>query len=104
MSLLFELLAVKAAMDEEKLCGLGADLHGHAGGSTGHGGSPSYSKAFAAFLCLVRDMRKVYIIFEGKDVFYLKSDIRWEIRNQLPLLLNPVNPFQNLFRYSGADV
>ena len=41
-------------------------------------------------------MRQVKIVFEGSDAFYQASNIPRNIRRQVPLLLNPVNPFQNL--------
>ena len=75
-SLIFELLATKAALLEEYNFKI-----------------PSMNSAFKRFLTMVCYMKSQYIIF---DDYYKRSDVPSEILKQRPLLLDPVNPYNNL--------
>merc|ERR1719411_895344 len=76
ISTIVESLAIKAAMDEEN-----------------EKSDPSLAKAFERFLkncCYIRGQE---IVFEE---YYVTKDIPSEIRRQRPLLMDPVNQYNNL--------
>merc|ERR1719242_2696297 len=77
-STIMELLATKAALEEEN-----NDV------------SPSHWNAFKRFLEKVEGIKKVNIVFPD---YYEENEIPTEIRSQRPLLLDPVNPYNNLLK------
>ena len=77
-SFFIELIAVKAALDVEPTATY----------------ENRYEKCFKRFLELIMDVRNLRIIFNGS---YREEEVPQSVLDQHPLLLNPVNPFQNLF-------
>lgn len=75
-SLIFELLATKAALLEEYNFKV-----------------PSINRAFKRFLTMVCNMKSQDIVF---DDYYKRSDVPSEILKKRPVLLDPVNPYNNL--------
>jgi len=75
-SSIMELLAVKAGLEEET-----------------NNSYPTIWKAFKRFLIKVSKIDEVYEIFQE---YYDKTEIPCEILSQRPLLMDPVNPFNNL--------
>jgi len=80
-SFLVELVAVSAAVQEDKE-------------------SPDHFRAFQRFLISMAAMEKLRIIFPA---VYSVNDIPPSLMKQTPLLLNPVNPFQNMFECVDSD-
>jgi len=81
-SFFVELIAVKSAVDEEEL------------------NSMDYNRAFKRFLRNMVGIETLRIIFLD---FYRRNEIPSSIENQSPLLINPINPFQNLFECVDGD-
>jgi len=81
-SFFIELIAVRSAMDEEEL-----DNFDH-------------SRAFRRFLDNMVNLEELRIIFLD---FYRRDEIPASIVNQAPLLINPINPFQNMFECVDSD-
>jgi len=77
-STMMEMIGVRAAMVEESR----------------KPGQPSYQAAFNAFLEMVADMSSIKLIFYDH---YQKTDVPSQISSQVPLLLDPTNPYNNLF-------
>merc|ERR1719414_2843182 len=75
-STIIELLAVKAALDEEN-----------------NDTNPFAPNAFYRFLEKVHNIDKTNIIFTD---YYNEAEIPTEILGQTPLLMDPVNPYNNL--------
>merc|ERR1719150_636543 len=75
-STIMELLATNAGLEEEN-----------------NNASPSVGKAFTRFLQKVHTIDKTSIIFND---YYNKTEIPKEILGQTPLLMDPVNPYNNL--------
>eukprot|EP00092_Neocalanus_flemingeri_P017319 GFUD01018732.1.p1 GENE.GFUD01018732.1~~GFUD01018732.1.p1 ORF type:complete len:479 (+),score=114.93 GFUD01018732.1:52-1488(+) len=90
-SFFVELVAVSVAMEEEE----GVEENTMLGQI-----SPKYCSAFERFLRTMMNMEKLRIIF--LDV-YCEKDILSSLLQQTPLLLNPVNPFQNMFECIDTD-
>lgn len=53
---------------------------------------PFLRRAFGEFLKLMTNIEKINIVFEK---FYSKKDVREDIINQSPLILDPSNPYNN---------
>ena len=85
-SFFVELVAVSAAIEEEK--GLENKV------------SPDHYRAFERFLVSMKNIDKLRIIFLD---LYREKDVPNSLTNQMPLLLNPVNPFQNMFECINSD-
>ena len=79
-SFFIELLACKAALsvEEEKVSSE----------------DTKYYSSFVKFLLMVKDMKDLRIVFED---LYTKDSVPDYVLEESPLLLNPVNPFQNMF-------
>jgi len=77
-SFFFELVATKAALIEEERSQSKA----------------SHSKAFKRFLLMMINMKYLEIIFTD---MYGMEEIPDDLKSESPLLLNPVNQFQNMF-------
>jgi len=75
-SSIMELLAVKAGLEEEN-----------------NSSYPTIRNALKRFLIKVSKIDEVYEIFQD---YYDKTEIHSEILSQRPLLMDPVNPFNNL--------
>ena len=81
-SFFVELVAARSAMDEEGL------------------GCFDYNRAFERFLCNMVKLEDLRIMFLD---FYSREDIPSSLVDQEPLLINPINPFQNLFECVDSD-
>merc|ERR1719233_1698777 len=81
-SFFIELIAVRSAMDEEEL-----DNFDH-------------SRAFRRFLDNMVNLEELRITFID---FYSRDEIPESTVNQAPLLINPINPFQNMFECVDSD-
>merc|ERR1719510_1841766 len=80
-SFFLELVATKAALIEEER-------------AKRKGDSVSVSRAFKRFLLMMINMRNLEIIFTDN---YSIEEIPGDLVAERPLLLNPVNQFQNVF-------
>ena len=80
-SFFLELVAVSAAMEVE-------------------GTRKDHSQAFKRFLSYMVRMDQTRIVFID---FYSESEIPENLMQQTPLLLNPTNPFQNMFECVDKD-
>ena len=83
-SFLIELIAVKAAIETESKTNV----------------KDKYSAAFENFLTKMINFKTLIIIFED---LYKKSDVVSDIRKQRPLVLNPVNQYQNVMEVANDD-
>ena len=83
-SFFFELVAIKAAVIEEEKVQLDA----------------SHTRAFKRFLLMIINMKNLVIIFTDN---FMEDEIPKDLLSESPLLLNPVNPFQNLFEVCEDD-
>ena len=80
-SFFFELVATKAALIEEEK-------------AKSKGVTVSITRAFKGFLLMMINMRNLEIIFTDN---YSVEEIPGDLVAESPLLLNPVNQFQNMF-------
>jgi len=79
-SLIMELLAAHAAIQRQE-----------------NYSNPSITNAFIGFLEMVCNLQKQNVVFHETPVGYYKmSDIPKDILEQRPMLMDPVNPFNNL--------
>jgi len=78
-SLIMELLACQAAIQRQE-----------------NYTNPSIANAFIAFLEMVCNLQKQNVVFHETMAYYKKSDIPKDILEQRPMLMDPVNPFNNL--------
>jgi len=81
-SFFVELIGVQSAIVEEEM------------------DSFDHSRAFRRFLCNMVSLENLRIIFLD---FYSLDEIPSSIENQSPLLINPINPFQNMFECVDCD-
>jgi len=82
-SLVLELLAMKTAKEELEKTSF-----------------PHHKKTFVKFLQKVQYLQGQIVIF---DDYYSVREVPENIRNQVPLLLDPVNPTNNICREIGPD-
>jgi len=75
-----ELLACKAASDVET--------------ENVESEGTSYFCSFVKFLLMVKNMKELCVVFED---LYTRDSVPDYVLEEKPLLLNPVNPFQNMF-------
>ena len=95
MSLIFELIAVKAAIEEE------AEARKRKqGGSSSSPSAPTFVGAFKKFLEKVANLRRERIVFAER---YRPADVPPEVAAQTPLLVNPVNRYQNMLDQAPAE-
>jgi len=74
-----ELLATKAAIIEQD-----CNLH------------PSITNAFKRFLEMICNFRKQNVVFDETVAYYKMSDVPKDILEQRPILMDPINPYNNL--------
>ena len=86
-SFFFELVATTAALIEEER-------------AERQGDSVSITRAFKRFLLMIINMKSLEIIFTDN---YSLEEIPGDLMAERPLLLNPVNPFQNVFEVCEED-
>ena len=79
-SFFIELVACKAAMDVETENVTSKET--------------SYFCSFVKFLLMVKNIKELSVVFED---LYTRDSVPDYVLEQKPLLLNPVNPFQNMF-------
>ena len=82
-SMVFELLGTQAALEEEQKYA-----------------QPSISRAFKRFLKMVCYIRTLNIVFPD---YYKRSEIPFEVSKQIPLLMDPVNPYNNLLNLKKEE-
>jgi len=78
-SLIMELLAAQAAIQRQE-----------------NYSNPSITNAFIGFLEMVCNLQKQNVVFHETMAYYKMSDIPKDILEQRPMLMDPVNPFNNL--------
>ena len=88
MSYIIKLIAVKAALEEEK-------EEARRGRS-----EPTFVGALKKFLEKVKNLRRERIVFTDH---FREADIPPEVRSQTPLLINPVNRYQNLLEQASSE-
>ena len=87
MSYIFELLAAEAALEVAASCNANGGFDPQ---------RPPLFRGLQRFLILVSRMPILRILFLQNNSFVDASQIPSKIRQQTPLLINPVNPFQNM--------
>ena len=88
MSFIIELIAVKAAMEEQEEA------------KRRRSPLPTFVGAFKKFLEKIKNLRRERIVFTDH---FREADIPAEIRSQTPLLINPVNRYQNMLEQASSE-